>query len=372
MATVVCGIDALPFVFPWRPEIIAARDSGVGSAIGGAMLRSAVIAFSICVSLLAANPLHAQFSNSGVPGAQQGDVHAPWSGRYLPLLPNQPIQYGSSTSISVGFGGGSFYYGNNLPVWGYGSYPYWYDPYPYGGAYYPGPIVLPPLYLPAEQMYGPQAVRQFMGLNNPAPAQNVIIANKLPDLDAGDARPRVRISNMASKAQAGKFIAFGDALFFKQNYNSALERYRSASLSASDLPETYLRQGFALVAMGRYESAAKVMRRGLLLQNDPSRLTMRLDQLYKENRAAKSAHLESLAREVEGNPQSADLLLLLGLQLFFDGQPDRAAPVFERCKQLDGNEDGAITGFLNRAPGPAPADAAPVPAVPAPANGRDI
>lgn len=317
------------------------------------MLRLAVIAVCAFSFLLAASQVEAQFSNSGVPGAQQGDVHAPWSPSYLPLLPNQPIQYGSSTSINVGVGSGSFYYGNNFPVWGYG-YPYGYDSYPYGVPYYPGPVILPPLFLPAETMYGPQAVKRFMGIDGSAPAPRVIIANKSrADSDSLLAKPKVRISNAAMKAQAGKFLAFGDALFFKQNYNSALERYRSAALAAPDLAETYLRQGLALVAMGRYESAAKVIRRALLLQGDPSKWMTRLDDLYKENQVAKTAHLESLASAVEENGQSAELLLLLGTQLFFDGQQDRAAPVFQRCKQLGGNEDGAITEFLSRPPQPA-------------------
>jgi hypothetical protein len=67
-----------------------------------------------------------------------------------------------------------------------------------------------------------------------------------------------------------------------------------------------------------------------------------------------------LARAVEQDPQSADLMLLLGLQLFLDGQADRATPVFRRCEQLGGNRDGAITAFL------------PPPAKPAAAFDKEI
>lgn len=248
---------------------------------------------------------------------------------------------------SFSFGTGSL--GTGWPGYGAWAAPYPYS-YPYGyiDPYYPGPIVLPPLFLPAETLYGPLAVRRFMGLDTvPAQQPPVIIANK-PANQGPVAKPRVRISNAAMKAQAGKFIAFGDANFAKQNYNSALERYRSASQTAPDVAEAYLRQGFALVAMGRYEPAARAMRRALLMQNDPARWKMSLDDLYGDNQMARTAHLEAIAREVEANELSVDLLLLLGLQLYFEGDADRARPVFERCEQLGGNDDGAITGFLEQ------------------------
>lgn len=250
----------------------------------------------------------------------------------------------------------SFSFGTGWPAYGSWSAPYPY-PYPYGyyGPYYPGPVILPPLFLPAESMYGPLAMRRFMGLDTvPAQAPPVIIANRPANNNPapvvqGPVRPKVRITNAAMKAQAGKFMAFGDANFAKQNYNSALERYRTAAQTAPDVAEAYLRQGFALVAIGNYDSAARAMRRALLLQNDPAKFKLRLDNLYGENQMAKTAHLEALARAVENNELSADLLLLLGLQLYFDNQADRARPVFQRCEQLGGNDDGAIIGFLEEA-----------------------
>jgi tetratricopeptide (TPR) repeat protein len=198
-------------------------------------------------------------------------------------------------------------------------------------------------------MYGPLAMQRFMGLNGVQTWQPpVIIANKAVADDAIAQKPKVRISNAAMKEQAGKFMAFGDANFQKQNFNSALERYRSASQVASDVPETFLRQGFALVAMGRFESASKVMRRALLLQPDATKLNLQLNDLYGENQMAKTAHLEALADGVDQNPQSADLLLLLGLQLYFDGQADRSLPVFQRCAQLGGNDDGSLTVLMRK------------------------
>jgi tetratricopeptide (TPR) repeat protein len=311
---------------------------------GGAMRRYLTLLFAVVLAALLVSTANAQFSNSGVPGAQQGDVHSPSSPNFLPLLPNQPIQYKNSR-FGVNNYQVSFFHGGDWSGWGYGwtaAYPYWYP--------YPGPVVLPPLYLPAEEIYGPQAVRRFMGIDGPpASAPVVIINNADRDRDVG-AKPKPRITNAAMKAQAGKFMAFGDANFSKQKYNSAFERYRTAAQSASDIPEPFLRQGFALIAMGRYDAAAKVMRRALLLAPNPNQWRLNLDELYGDNRIAKSAHLETLAQAVEQSPQSADLLLLLGLYLYFDGQRQRALPVFQRCEQIGGNFDGALNELLREAP----------------------
>jgi hypothetical protein len=43
---------------------------------------------------------------------------------------------------------------------GYGYYPYYSAPYPY----YYGPYVYPPVYVAPDTLYGPRALRRFMGL----------------------------------------------------------------------------------------------------------------------------------------------------------------------------------------------------------------
>jgi Tfp pilus assembly protein PilF len=241
-----------------------------------------------------------------------------------------------------------------LPPYGYG---YGYSPYSNWG-WSPGgvvvepwvepwPIILPPLYLPAETMYGPGVMQRFMGVNVPYNQPRVTIVTNRPVRDeAPPEKAKPRISNEAARARADKFVQFGDAQFVNQRYHSAVERYKSAVQAAPDLPEPLFRQSFALVAMGKYDTAARLLRRGLLLhpELDPPRFV--LDEMYQGNRAAKVAHLEALAQAIEAAPQTADLLLVLGMMLHFDGQPERAQPLFVRCAQLDGNEDGALDVLL--------------------------
>jgi tetratricopeptide (TPR) repeat protein len=168
------------------------------------------------------------------------------------------------------------------------------------------------------------------------------------------ARPEPKVSTADQKAKAGRLIGLGDANFAKQKYFPAIDRYKSAAQMAADLPEPFFRQAFAMVAVGQYENAAKAFRRGLKIRSDWSNSPFRLDQLYEGGALAKTSHFETLAKAVEANPLDSDLLLVLGMQLFFDGHPERAGVFFTRVAQLGGNADRLLDDFLAK---PAPAGA---------------
>ncbi|MBI3836772.1 MAG: hypothetical protein HY288_02405 [Planctomycetia bacterium] len=221
--------------------------------------------------------------------------------------------------------------------WG-GGYPYWWtgaftSPFPY--YIYPYPYL--PNYGLVPQPRTP-AGRALDQLKN--------------DVGEPPAKPKPKVTNAAAKAKAGKFIAFGDANFGKQKYLPAVERYKTAAEMAPDLAEPFLRQGHALVALGQFESAAKAFRRGMKIRSDWSDSGFRLDQIYGADRLAKITHLENLAKAVEANPLDSDLLITLGVQLYFDGQRDRARVFFARAAQLGGNEDRLLNDVLPK-PGPA-------------------
>jgi hypothetical protein len=55
---------------------------------------------------------------------------------------------------------------------------------------------------------------------------------------------------------------------------------------------------------------------------------------------------------VEANPLDSELLIALGMQIFFDGQQQRAEVFFARAAELGANEDNLLDSFLPR-PGPA-------------------
>ena len=116
--------------------------------------------------------------------------------------------------------------------------------------------------------------------------------------------------------------------------------------AAPQLADGYFRQGYALAAMGRYDLAARAIKRGLGLDPTWPRSDFNNHELYGDNRLAKTAQLDAMAKAAEEKPHDADLLFLLGVLLHFDGQPDRAATFFKRAGQLAGGDDAHLRAFM--------------------------
>ncbi len=230
------------------------------------------------------------------------------------------------------------------------GYPWvWSTPY-FPGIYYPPVSVFGyDVGLPAQFDPNPVVIPQ----NNVA--NNAAVNLPAPAPVPADAQ---RTTNPEQRARAGRFLGFGDAQFAKQKYLAAVGRYKTAIETAPDLADGYLRQGFAHVALGQYENAAKAFRRGLAVRDDWRGSPFRLEQLYVDAPISKTQHLENLAKAVEDNPFDADLLLVLGLELYFDDQQDRAGVFLSRVAQFGGDE-GLLKHFLEHpkpagAPDPAP------------------
>jgi len=239
------------------------------------------------------------------------------------------------------------------PYWGaYPYYPsyswprYWYGPgYPVYVPYYDGSIILPPLYVPAESIYGPEAVKRFMGGDRSSAPRASAFRPSPRDVPEEKKPAAQRGTNAESIARARRFIGLGDKMFGERKYADSYERYRMASQAAPGLADAYFRQGLALVASGRYESAAKALKRGLDLDANWPRSDFRLNSLYGGNGADKTAHLDMLATAAGENPQDADLLFLTGVFLHFDGQAERAGPFFRRAAQLGGVDAKYLKAF---------------------------
>jgi Tfp pilus assembly protein PilF len=271
--------------------------------------------------------------------------------------------------------------GHHHGTWWWGSYSGGY-PYVVTGPY-------PPAFVPANALFGPAANDQFIGgfvgFNGGAigPLANLPAgvgganrgAGNIPGAANGaavngvgvmggqaaagplpaDVQPRgkPRTTNAAAKVRAGKFIQFGDALFAKQKYNSALERYREAATTAPDLADCYFRECFALVASGQYESAMRSLERGLRIRPNWPDANFELATVYgPDSKLAQASHRESLASAIEQNPQSSDQLVLMGLLLYCGGARDRAQLFFARAVELGANAEHLLDRFI----APRPAD----------------
>ena len=210
-------------------------------------------------------------------------------------------------------------------------------------------------YYPAATMFGynftipTDPVPNFN--NNPALWGQANGVANLP-APAPAAKPAVpvdppKVTNPQQLALAGRFVGYGDRKFEQQKYLAALGRYKTAVETAPDMADGYLRQAFAHVALGQYEYAAKAFKRALLIRDDWRGSPFRLSELYVDSPIAKTQHLENLAAAVEENPFDGDLLLTLGLELYFDGQRERAAVFLSRVAQFGGDE-APIKYFLQQ------------------------
>lgn len=266
------------------------------------------------------------------------------SGYSLGSIPYIPYYGGGLFSLSD-YGGAYFYPGI------YPCVPWVYEPFLYGG-----PVVYPPVIMPGEILFGPAAVQRFMGVGPPAmPAPSVVPraegglrgeGRARADQAQGEPAPRPETPAHA-KETAERLLGIGDGYFAQEKYAEALDRYRRAAQAARGLADPWFRQGFALLALGRYDAAAKAFRTALRLDARWVGSGFALQRLYG-NAAAMDAHLEALAQTAELQPENPELLFLVGVFLYFSGQPDRSEPFFQRAEQLTRGDKSHLRAFLDR------------------------
>lgn len=290
-----------------------------------------------------------------------------------PVEARHPRCFVGGYSGNCGFGGGFYsntcYAGFNTPFvfgnYGYGNcglgniprrincYPAVYYGYPACNTFYfnscaygYGACYNAPIFAPAQAIYGPGAVRNFLGIAEPAaptPASvrpSVIVVKKLTE-------PRkVREASPEYRRKADQFIAQGDMLFREQKYQQAVDRYKSATEMAPDSAEAFWHKGHAYAATNRYELAASCFRRALILNPDIARGGFSLERLYGDSRMAKEAHLEAIAGHCLEHPDSADSYFVLGIFLHYSGEAERAEKFFALAATLAGPDATYVASFL--------------------------
>jgi hypothetical protein len=232
---------------------------------------------------------------------------------------------------------GCYYYG------GYPAYNTFYcNSYPYGyGDYYSGPV-----FAPAGAIYGPVAVRNFLGMAEPtAPTPAAVKPTAVVVKKFTEPR-KVREASPEYRRKSDQFVAQGDMLFREQKYQQAVDRYKSAAEMAPNSAEAYWHKGHAYAATNRYELAASCFRRALTLNPDIDRGGFSLDKLYDDTRMAKEAHLEAIAGYCLEHPDTADAYFVLGVFLHYNGEADRAEKFFARAAELAGPDATYLACFV--------------------------
>lgn len=312
------------------------------------MLRSSLLAAACAAFLLIASPAWAQHGHGH--GGHFGHGGFGFGGGF------GGYYGGWGLGLRVPYGG--LYYSSGYPY--YGGYNY---AYPYGQYYTPGlgylnyypPPVAAPLVVPPLVGAAPDPLAGGVVAAKPAEAR---------PLDAKPADPKplaLRISNIESRRRALRLDESGDTLFREQRYHEALQKYKSAAEAAPDMAESYMKQGFALLATSRYEMAATAFKRGLAIDPAWAATPFRLDSIYGEAHLSKDAHLEKLVAALLEKPADADLIFILAMFLQYDGDDVRAGRFFARAAEIAGRDAPHLRLYLPEGDvgRPAPAREAP-------------
>ncbi len=311
-----------------------------------------------------------------------------YSGGYIPY--NYGVQsiyaYSPNTTFSAGVIAPQYYGG--FPTYGapaFGSYSTGFGgAYPWGYPLYSGGYYPAPLFVPADTIFGPGAVRRQMGIDPPiapTPGLNAPVLPQFPALAgvqpapgvvpplAPPANPPARpVVNDQMRARAQEHLNAGDQHFRGGRYHIALQRYKDATTAVPDLAEGFMRQGWALLALNQYDVAARAMRKGLQLKPDWHTAAFRLQDIYPDG-IAKGAHRDALERAARDRDTDPQMSFLAGLFAWADRDMDRARGWLTKANQHEIGDATYITTFLNILPQalPAPANANP-PAIAPPAN----
>ncbi len=263
----------------------------------------------------------------------------------------------SGSNVGGGYGyAGMPYVG--MPIYdpytssfGYASYPvyWWLDPFYQSGYYtwltgYPPPIIAGNWY-PTVPFYIPMNMNRPI-MVNPKPNADKPAPPKLDKMDnPNDAKPDA----FDKKESMARALRLGNAEFMKGSYNQALRYYEQASRENPLDGQPWFYQGQALFALGQYHKAVTALHRGLKWQPQWPASAFQVRALYGENNKLFTQQLALLASAVDKNPNDDGLLFLLGYQLWFDGEKEKAALVLKRASSLM-VDTSAIDGFLKAQP----------------------
>jgi tetratricopeptide (TPR) repeat protein len=133
-------------------------------------------------------------------------------------------------------------------------------------------------------------------------------------------------------------------LFDDGRYSEAAEMYRRLSLAYGSDPFVRLAHAHCLLADGRYEYAAYVVRKAIGLNPDWEQVFMQL-RAYYADWAIYADHVEELERYIAEKPSNTATRFLLGYTYLFWGRYRDSAGVF-RSLQARQPEDNGVSYFL--------------------------
>lgn len=126
----------------------------------------------------------------------------------------------------------------------------------------------------------------------------------------------------------------GHRAFANAQYRSAALHFLRAATSNQGDPAARICAAHAQVALGRYDSAVRLIRRAFELQPKLAYLPMDVRTAYG-NRTDFADHLAALSAAAKKNAENGDLWLLLGYYYYFSDNVANAARALTRAVQLE-------------------------------------
>jgi tetratricopeptide (TPR) repeat protein len=262
------------------------------------------------------------------------------------------IRTGPYTSLNYVAGAYGFGFG---PI--FGPVPTWY----YG---WPGIPVAPNAYMvqpPPPVVI--QNVIQAPGADAPPPGRQAVVPPEFDPLPA--AKPAAKPQRAAAKVpvvplpppvrvepeqaakkplgrvDADRLAEAGRKAFTAGQHGRALELFRRAAEITPDEPSAHFLVSQGAFALGKYREAVAAIIAGMAVRPDWPDARFVVRDLYWKSPELFDDHLKALRQAVEAFPNDPDLMFLLAHQLWFDGKPDEARPLFRKAAALTKGESPA-------------------------------
>jgi hypothetical protein len=257
--------------------------------------------------------------------------------------------YNSLTYVAgtYGFGFGPIY--GPVPSWYYG----WpgIPVVPHAYVVQPTPPVIIQNIIQAPEAAGPPPGRQgfvppeFDPAPAAKPAPKPAKAAKVPVVPPPPPPPRVEVEQAPRKplgrVDADRLAEAGRKAFTAGQYGRGLELFQRAAEITPNEASAHFLVSQAEFALGKYHEAVTAIVAGMAVRADWPDARFVVRDLYWKSPEVFDDHLRALRQAVDAFPDNPELLLLLGHQLWFDGKPDEARPLFRKAIALTKAESSA-------------------------------
>jgi hypothetical protein len=192
------------------------------------------------------------------------------------------------------------------------------------------PLTLKPRRPVPEKMEAPQVVQRPQAKKK---ERLVPRAEKKPGVVPRPQLPLRLIREKPPEKDADP-VELGQEDFAAREYAAAAQRFRQAALASPRefMPHFLLAQ--AQFALGKYRDAVHAIHAGMDLNKDWPGEEFPPRRMYKGNEVDFLGHLKRLEELLEKHPNDSVLLFMLAYELWFDGQREKARPLFRKAKQF--------------------------------------